>query len=53
MAKFIVVKCTCGNEQKIFTAAAMKVMCRVCNEIIAHPTGGNAIIKGKFVKELE
>ncbi|MDD5337760.1 MAG: 30S ribosomal protein S27e [Candidatus ainarchaeum sp.] len=53
MAKFIVVKCKCGNEQKIFAAPAMNVQCRVCNELLAQPTGGGAALLGKHIKDAE
>ncbi len=53
MAKFIVVKCKCGNEQKLFGAPAMQVKCRVCGENLATPTGGRAALGGKRVKDAE
>ncbi len=53
MARFIIVKCKCGNEQKVFGATAMTVKCKVCNETIAQPTGGKSAISGKYVKDVE
>ncbi len=53
MAKFIIVKCKCGNEQKVFGAPAMSVKCRVCNELLATATGGKAALSGKYVKDAE
>lgn len=53
MAKFIIVKCKCGNEQKIFSTPAMQIICRVCNETLATPTGGKAALSGKYLKDVE
>lgn len=53
MAKFIVIKCKCGNEQKVFTTPSINVKCRVCNELIATATGGKAVFSGKRVKGIE
>ena len=53
MAKFIIVKCKCGNEQKMFSTPTMIVRCRVCNEMLAQPTGGKAALTGKYVKDAE
>ena len=53
MAKFINVKCKCGNEQKMFETPAMKIHCRVCNELLAQPTGGKAALSGKYIKDVE
>lgn len=53
MAKFILVKCKCGNEQKVFSTPSMDVKCRVCNETIAQATGGKAALSGKYVKDAE
>lgn len=53
MAKFILVKCKCGNEQKIFERAASRVNCRVCNEMLAQPTGGTIALSGKYIKDVE
>ena len=53
MAKFIIVKCKCGNEQKMFGAPAMNVKCRVCNELLAQATGGKPALSGKHIKDAE
>lgn len=53
MAKFIIVKCKCGNEQKLFGAPAMDVKCRVCGEPLATATGGKPALTGKYVKDAE
>lgn len=53
MAKFIIVKCKCGNEQKMFGAPSMVVKCRVCGEMLAQPTGGKTALSGKYVKDAE
>ncbi len=51
--KFIRVKCECGNEQNIFSAASSQVNCKVCGKGLASPAGGKAIITGgQIVKEL-
>jgi small subunit ribosomal protein S27e len=51
--KFVRVKCECGNEQNIFSAASSQVDCKVCGKRLASPSGGKAIITGgKIVKEL-
>jgi len=49
-SKFIRVKChDCGNEQVVFGNASIIVQCNVCDEILAEPTGGRAIIHGEIV----
>jgi small subunit ribosomal protein S27e len=48
--KFLLVRCECGNEQKIFSHASTQVKCHVCGRILAVPTGGKATIKGTVVK---
>jgi small subunit ribosomal protein S27e len=53
MAKFVIVKCKCGNEQKVFGAPSINVKCRVCNEVLAQPTGGKAALNGRYVKDAE
>ncbi len=50
--KFFLVKCKCGNEQKVFSHTTSVVNCAKCSEPIAHPSGGEAIIHGDIVKEL-
>lgn len=53
MAKFIIVKCKCGNEQKVFGAPSINVKCRVCSEPLATATGGKAALHGKYIKDAE
>lgn len=53
-SKFLRIKCKkCGNVQITFSHASIKVYCRVCNELLAEPTGGKAKILGEIVEELE
>jgi len=50
-SKFARVVCKkCKNEQVIFTKIATVVKCSNCGEILAEPTGGEAIIKGKVLE---
>ncbi len=53
MAKFILVKCKCGNEQKVFSTPSLPVKCGVCGETLATPTGGKGAFSGKRVKDVE
>lgn len=47
---FIRVKCKdCGNEQILFSRAAIEVKCLVCDSTIARPAGGKAIVQGEIV----
>ena len=46
---FIKVKCKCKNEQVIFKRASTLVKCLVCNEVLAHPTGGIAEVKAEII----
>jgi small subunit ribosomal protein S27e len=42
-SKFIKVKCNkCHNEQVIFEKPSTVVKCLVCDEAIAHPSGGRS-----------
>ncbi|MBI4895354.1 MAG: 30S ribosomal protein S27e [Candidatus Aenigmarchaeota archaeon] len=51
--KFVQVKCEkCKNEQAIFTRASSIVKCLVCEEVLAEPTGGKALIKAKVLEYL-
>jgi len=48
---FVKVKCpSCGNEQIIFSHASRVVRCRVCDEVLAEPTGGKAQIKATVLE---
>ena len=52
-SKFIKVRCTkCKNEQIIFEKAATEVRCLVCNEVLATPCGGKALIKANVLEVL-
>lgn len=52
MGKYLRVKCKCGNEQTVFSHTTSVVNCGSCKEPLAHPSGGEAVIHGKIVKEL-
>jgi len=52
MGKYFNVKCKCGNEQVVFSHISSVVNCKGCKEPLAHPSGGEAVIHGKIVKEL-
>ena len=47
--KFLKVKCKCKNEQVIFEKPDSVVKCLVCEEIVAEPRGGKAIIHAKVL----
>jgi small subunit ribosomal protein S27e len=50
---FLRVKCAkCGNEQVIFDRPSLASHCSVCDEILAEPTGGKAILRGEVVQTL-
>lgn len=54
-SQFWRVKCACGNEQNIFSAASTAVTCLVCNAPLARPRGGRVELADKavLVKTLE
>ncbi len=53
-SKFIKVRCAkCKNEQIIYGNASNVVSCLVCNEALAHPTGGKSKIAGRVLEVLE
>ncbi len=52
-SKFVLVKCSCGNEQKIFGSASSIINCTKCGKEIARPTGGKTKIQTKILKVLE
>ena len=53
-SKFIRVKCLdCGNEQIVFNKVASVVKCKICDGILAEPTGGQAKIRGQVIEVLE
>ncbi len=44
------VKCpNCGAERIIFDHTTTPIACKICNQELARPTGGKAIIFGKIV----
>ncbi len=45
MAKFVKVKCVCGNEQIIFETASMDVSCNKCGKTLARATGGRVALE--------
>ena len=51
--KFIRVRCNkCKNEQNIYSAVTHKVVCLVCEEVLAEPTGGKSRIHAKELEVL-
>lgn len=50
--KYLRVQCKCGKEQAVFSRTSIVVKCAGCSEPLAHPSGGEAVIHGKVVKEL-
>ncbi|MHA2364322.1 MAG: 30S ribosomal protein S27e [Candidatus Hodarchaeales archaeon] len=52
-SRFLTVKCeACDNEQIIYSHVKSSVLCQVCKEELAEPTGGKAIIKGPILNVL-
>ena len=50
---FVRVKCAkCANEQVIFDRPSLAPHCSVCDELLAEPTGGKAILKAEVVQML-
>ncbi len=50
---FVKVRCNkCKNEQNIFSTVTTKVVCLVCNEILAEPTGGRSKMHAKPLENL-
>jgi small subunit ribosomal protein S27e len=50
-SKFVHVMCKkCKNKQVIFSKASTEVKCLVCGEVLAVPSGGDAIIKAKVLE---
>ena len=53
-SKFVKIRCPkCKNEQIMFGKAPSKVICLVCNKILAEPTGGKSKIKARILEVLE
>lgn len=50
-SKFYDVKCECGNVQRIFSHTTREIKCKKCEKVLAHNTGGKAVIKGTIIKE--
>lgn len=52
--KFVKVRCAkCKNEQVIFGKCSTKIICLVCNEPLAVPTGGKSKVVGQILEVLE
>lgn len=52
-SSFFLVKCTnCGNEQIVFSHVASKVNCKICNTVLAEPSGGRSMIRGQVIRDL-
>lgn len=51
--RFLRVRCNCGNEQNIFSAAASKVKCHACNAILAEPGPSKSAVKARITKVLD
>ncbi len=50
-APFWIVKCPdCSTEQTIFSRPSTTVNCSVCGATLATPTGGQAKLRGEFVR---
>lgn len=53
-SRFLKVRCPdCRNEQVVFDRSASKVDCLACGSRLVTPTGGEAVIKGERIGELE
>jgi len=53
VAKFLRVRCECGNVQIIYECATTEVWCFACNKKLCDPTGGKAVIHGEILEVLE
>ncbi len=51
--KFLKVKCKCGTEMVLFSHVTSSINCSGCNNKIAEPSGGEAVIFGKITKEAD
>jgi small subunit ribosomal protein S27e len=50
----VLVQCTnCGNEQTLFTSTTVPIKCKVCDALIAEPTGGRARVTGVVLRRLD
>ncbi len=53
-SRFVKVRCNkCKNEQIIFNNASTAVLCLVCSELLAAPTGGKANVLARALEILE
>ncbi len=53
-SKFIKIRCQkCKNEQIVFGKTATKVMCQVCQELLAESTGGKTKPVTRVLEVLE
>ncbi len=53
-SKFIKIRCPkCKNEQIMFGKASTKIVCLVCNKVLAEPTGGKSRVKARVLEVLE
>ncbi len=52
-SSFVKVRCQdCRNEQVIFNKAARTIHCLVCDEVLAHPTGGKTDVNAQVLELL-
>lgn len=53
-SKFLKIRCkNCGNEQVLFSHSTIMIKCSVCNEVLARPSGGKAILSNcEVIQEL-
>jgi len=52
-SRFLRVLCNkCKNDQVVYSKAATEVKCLKCGEVLAEPTGGEALINGKILEVL-
>ncbi len=53
-SKFVKIRCPkCKNEQIMFGKTSSKVICLVCDKVLAEPTGGKSKIKARILEVLE
>ncbi len=53
-SKFLRVSCKkCKNEQTIFNKASTLIRCAKCDNDLVIPTGGEVVLNGKVVQELQ
>lgn len=49
-SKFLILECSCGNEQTVFGKTATKIKCSSCNKLIAKSSGGKTVVLAKVKK---